>query len=169
DVPPAVGLFVEPARAGLLLLLVGDDRRDPPRPQPRPQPAGRVPLVPGHLGRLLRPGQGVLQPRDPRLGLMLLARPDGHRDRRPLPVADQVQLGPEAALPAAEGMVFGLARRPFFFEAPAADWWARTTVPSMQNSDQSMAPWRIFRAWRRRRRRSQRTSRGPLWKAQCRA
>jgi hypothetical protein len=51
---------------------------------------------------------------------MLLARADGHRDRRPLAVADQVQLGPEAALAAAQRVVRRLAGRAFFFEAPAA-------------------------------------------------
>src|SRR5262245_42624478 len=101
DVPPPVRLLVEPPGAGLLIFAVGDDRRDALVPEPVPQPAGRVPLVPGHLRRLLWPGRCVLQQRDRLLRLVLLARPDGHRDRRPLAVADEVQLRPEAALAAA--------------------------------------------------------------------
>src|SRR5262249_16865405 len=164
DVPPPVGLLVELAPAGLLLLLVGDDRLDPPLPQPLPQPAGRVPLVPGHLRRLLRPGRGLLQQRDGLLRLVLLPRADGHRHRRPLPVADQVQLRPEAPLAAAQRVVPRLPGREFFFEAPAADWRARTTVPSMQNSSQSISPECLLGAWSRRRILSQSPRRAQLRK-----
>src|SRR5947209_4092990 len=75
DVPPPVRLPVEPAPAGLLVLLVGDDRLDAPLPEPPPQPAGRVPLVPGHLGRLFRPGRRLFQERDGLSRLVLLPRP----------------------------------------------------------------------------------------------
>ena len=44
------------------------------------------------------------------------------------------------------------------------DWWARTTVPSMQNSPQSISPSRIMRAWRWRRIRSHRPRRVQLRK-----
>src|SRR4051812_8164824 len=74
DVPPPVALSVELALAGLLVLLVRNDRLDPPLLEPLPQPAGRVPLVPGHLRGLLRPGGRLPQERDGLLGLVLLPR-----------------------------------------------------------------------------------------------
>src|SRR6516162_5056921 len=114
DIAPPVRLPLEPAPPGLLVLLVGDDRLDPTLRQPLPQPAGRVPLVPGHLRRLLRPGRRLLQQRDGLLRLMLLPRPDGHGDRRARPVTDQVQLRAEAALAAAQGVVGRLAGWRFF-------------------------------------------------------
>src|SRR5262249_55103782 len=156
DVPPPVTLAIKPPLPRFLVLLVCDDRLDATLPQPLPQPPRGVRLVPGHLRRLLRPGRRLLQERNGPLRLMLLPGADRHRHRRPPGVADQVQLGAEAALAAAQGVVVRLAGRRFFFDAPAADWWARTTEPSMQNSCQSISPRFILRAWRWRRMRSQR-------------
>src|SRR5262249_58312495 len=59
----------------------------------------------------------------------------------------QVQLGPEPALAAAQGVVGGFAVGGLFFDAPAADWWARTTDPSMANSSQSISPEAALRTW----------------------
>src|SRR5215210_7497861 len=127
DVPPPVRLLVKRPPPRLLRLLVGDDRRDPALREPLPQPTGRVPLVTGQLCRLPRPGQRLLQQRDGTLRLMPLAGADGHCDWCTFPVADQVQLRPGAPLAAPQGVVLRLAGRRFFFDAPAAAWWARTT------------------------------------------
>ena len=77
-----------------------------------------LPLVPGYLGRLLRPGRRLLQQGDRLLRLVLLSRADRHRDRRALAVADQVQLGAEAALAAPQGVVLRLTGRRIFFSPP---------------------------------------------------
>src|SRR5262249_14575311 len=118
DVPPSVGLLVELPPAALLVLLVGDDRLDAPLPQPLAEPARRVPLVPGDLRRLSRPVSAFLRQGEGLLRLVLLAGADGHRQRRPLPVADQVQFGAEAALAAAQGMVLRFTGGRFFFPPP---------------------------------------------------
>src|SRR5262249_14440578 len=83
--------------------------------------------------------------RDQALRLVLLTGADRDGQRQPLAVADQVHLGPEAALAPPQGMVRRFAGGPFFFSAPAAALWARTTVPSTKNRFQPMRP----SAWRR--------------------
>src|SRR3954454_11314402 len=160
-VAPPVRLLVEPLGPGLLVGLVGDDRRDAPLGQPLPQPAGRVPLVSGHLRRLPGPRRRLLQERDSLLRLVLLPRAHRRRDRDAVAVANQVQLGAEPALAPAQGVVGRLAGRPVFAPAPAADWWARTTVPSMQNREKSMPPPVIRRACRCRKTLSHRPRRAP--------
>jgi hypothetical protein len=60
---------------------------------------------------------------------------------------DQVQLGPEPALAAAQGTFPRLPAGQLFFDAPAADWWARTTGPSMANNSQPMSPVKPLRGW----------------------
>src|SRR5207249_9416161 len=90
----------------------------PPHPHPPPPPAGRLALVSGYLRRLLGPGRRLLQQGDRLLRLVLLPRADRHRDRRTLPIADQVQLGAEAPLAAAQGVVLGLTGWRLFFSPP---------------------------------------------------
>ena len=101
---------------------VRDHRRDAPLPQELAYPARGVPLIPGELGRATGHSVGVAQlrkvlhQRDDVLGLMLLAGTDLDAQGQPLPLADQVELGAEAAPAAAQGMVRPLADRYFFFE-----------------------------------------------------
>src|SRR5262245_34906196 len=150
QVPLAVHLTVEWAVSAGLRLLVRDDRLDPLGQQVLPDPPGRVPLVPG---KLLRQHPLLVQRLDQRhhpLGLVLLAGAELDHQRQDLAAPDrryQVQLGPEPALAAAQGVVDRLAAGPLFFDAPAADWWARTTDPSMANSSQSISPEAALRTW----------------------
>src|SRR5262249_22091608 len=150
QVPLAVARPVErPIPAGLRLL-VRDHRLDTLGQEVLPDPLGRVPLVPGELLRqhpLLVQG---LDQRDDPLGLVLLARAGLDHQGQDLATPDrryQVQLGPEPALAAAQGVVGGFAVGGLFFDAPAADSWARTTDPSMANSSQSISPEAALRTW----------------------
>src|ERR1043166_7929069 len=118
DIPPTIRLPIELASAALLVPLVGDDRLDASFRQPLPQPPGRVRLIPGHLGRLFGPSRRLLQQRDRLLGFVFLPGPNRHGYRRAFAITDQVPLGAEAALAAAQGMVLGLTGRPIFFSPP---------------------------------------------------
>src|SRR4051812_24802342 len=64
DVSPPVGLFIELALTGFLVLAVSDDRLDATFLQPLTQPTGRVRLVSSYLRRLLWPSRRFLQQRD---------------------------------------------------------------------------------------------------------
>src|SRR5262245_36226398 len=104
NVSAAIALLVESFGGIMFVGLVRNHRNDPMILEPVPNPVCRVAFVPSDLGRLLGPGCRLFQQGNKLLRLVLLTWTDGHRQRRPLRVTNQMKLGAEASL-AASGSI----------------------------------------------------------------
>src|SRR5581483_2687696 len=139
-VPLAVGHAVE-ERVGRVRRPMGDEIADAAPPEIAPHRRAAVTLVscqpvwahPRPTRALALDGAGLQEGRQRDL---LMALPAGQRedDRLASALGTEMDLGAEAATAPAEGL-----RAPFF-RAPAACWWARTTVPSTKCKVQSRSP-----------------------------
>ncbi len=154
-IPLAVGHAVE-ARVGRVRRPMGDEIADAAPPEIAPHRRAAVPLVSGQpVGAHPRPTRAVALDRacrqEGRQCDLLMALPAGQREDDWLATAlgAEMDLGAEAATAPAEGL-----RAPFF-RAPAACWWARTTVPSTKCKVQSRSPRAFASACTARRMRSQ--------------
>jgi len=115
-----------------LVRFPGDRHADASPPQKAPNLAAAVPLI-AHDSLRTQLGSSPSHPFDcpvfhqpfKRCRFMPLARRQHNRHRFPVPIGTEVDFGAEAALAATQRFGFWV---PFF--APAACWWARTTVAS---------------------------------------
>ena len=147
DAAHAIGRLVE-AHAAVVRALVRatrDDRPDRMVAQPLTDARVTVALVSGHRsGPGAWPSQrlGDADPVQDRFELRRLVDLPGRdvdREGKAVAVSDQVELAPESAARAPQCVVVGLERAPFF-PAPAADFEARTELPSTHQRSQSMYP-----------------------------
>jgi site-specific DNA recombinase len=137
------------ARPAALVGPGGDHRADPPAAQLRPHARIRVALVgdkplwplarptpsgtASRAGPLDRPG---IQQRWQQRGLVPLPGGDQDRQRPPTALDAQVQLAAQPAAAAPQGLILRRCASPLrsvtlgWRRAPAACWWARTTLPS---------------------------------------
>src|SRR5439155_22993908 len=168
--PPAplpVHLWVEPRRAPALVAFrlplralifpLRDHVPDPSAPQHLPALRITVAFVQRRLVRPLpgpapRPGHAnAIQHRHQLHAFVPLARRQHHRQRPPPPVGGEVQLGGQATPTATERLVGRHDFPPFSaaaggsacageWRAPAASWWARTMLPSIETTVHTTAP-----------------------------
>ena len=101
DVSTFVCFLVESLASAVFVGAIGDDWRDVVFAQPIANPVRRESSVARHLIRPGRPRGDFLHQRRKALRLVFLTGTDGHRQRRPGGIANQVQLGAETALAAA--------------------------------------------------------------------
>jgi site-specific DNA recombinase len=147
-VPASIGSPIEAGQA-TLIRLGRDHRSDAATAQQPPHARERVALVPGQLGRpyawlastrpAIRPGPldrpAVQQPLQ--LGhLVALPRSSQEHQRAAAPMGAQVQLGAQRAAACPQCLIWRVgdplfrSSCPGWWRAPAACWWARTTLPS---------------------------------------
>jgi hypothetical protein len=148
---PVTPSICRPVEAGLAMLvgLGGDDRPDATTAQQPPGAGERVALVADQLGgafaRPTPPGPAIgsgpldrpaVQQRLQLGDLVALARGGQQHQRPPVPIGAQVQLGAQPATAGSQCLSWRM-NDPLFrsswagwWRAPAACWWARTTLPS---------------------------------------
>jgi hypothetical protein len=145
----------------------GDDRLDPAAAEPGPDPRVAVPLVAGDRVRAFASApaahlDGVHQRLEAQR-LVALPRGGQRAQGHAAAVGHKMKLRAKASAGSSQGVVVRLAG-PVFFEAPAAERWARMLDPSTSKTLQSIRPCssRKERLGRARRAQPDRDLREPL-------